>query len=84
VAVNFCSDLARRYGTALSRECSPYMSLRADMYRQKAAEAKQSAAQAKNQSMKRAFEEISARYLVLAEQMEWIESRKASAPQTEK
>jgi len=34
--------------------------------------------------MKRAFEEISARYLVLAEQMEWIESRKASAPQTEK
>jgi hypothetical protein len=60
------------------------MSLRADMYRQKAAEAKQSAAQAKNQSMKRAFEEISARYLMLAEQMEWIDSRKTSAPQTEK
>jgi hypothetical protein len=60
------------------------MSLRADMYRQKAAAAKQSAEQAKNQSMKRAFEEISARYLVLAEQMEWIESRKASAPRTEK
>jgi hypothetical protein len=71
-------------GTTLSRKCSSYMSLRADMYRQKAAEAKQSAAQAKNQSMKRAFEEISARYLVLAEQMEWIDSRKASAPQTEK
>jgi hypothetical protein len=53
------------------------MSFRADMYRQKAAEAKQSAAQAKNQSMKRAFEEISARYLVLAEQMEWIDSQKA-------
>ena len=60
------------------------MSLRADMYRQKAAEAKQSAAQAKNQSMKRAFEEISARSLMLAEQMEWIDSRKTSAPQTEK
>ena len=54
------------------------MSLRADMYRQKAAEAKQSAAQAKNQSMKRAFEEISARYLVLAEQMEWIDRQKSS------
>jgi hypothetical protein len=57
VAVNFCPDLARRYGTAFSRECSPYMSLRADKYCQKAAEPKQSAAQAKNQSMKRAFEE---------------------------
>jgi hypothetical protein len=34
--------------------------------------------------MKRAFEEISARYLMLAEQMEWIDSRKTSAPQTEK
>jgi hypothetical protein len=60
------------------------MSLRADMYRQKAAEAKHSAAQAKNSSMKREFEKISARYLVLAEQMEWIDSQKASAPQMEK
>jgi hypothetical protein len=60
------------------------MSLRADMYRQKAAEAKQSAAQAKNQSMKRAFEEISARYLVLAEQMEWMDSQKASAAPPDK
>jgi hypothetical protein len=51
--------------------------LRADMYRQKAAEAKQSAAQAKNQSMKRAVERNSARYLVLAEQMERIDSRKS-------
>jgi hypothetical protein len=60
------------------------MSLRADMYRQKAAQAKESAAKARNPSMKRAFEEVAAGWLVLAEQMEWIDSQKASAPQTEK
>ena len=42
------------------------------------AAAKQSAAQAKNQSMKRAFEEISARYLMLAEQMEWIDRQRST------
>jgi hypothetical protein len=57
------------------------MSLRADMYRQRAAEAKQSAARAKNPSMKRAFEEVATGWLVLAEQMEWIDSQKASTPQ---
>src|SRR5438034_2752493 len=36
------------------------MSLRADMYRQRAAEAKQSAARAKNPSIKSAFEEVAA------------------------
>jgi hypothetical protein len=49
----------------LSR-CLPWMSLRADMYRQRAAEAKQSAARAKNPWMKSAFEEAAAGWLVLA------------------
>jgi hypothetical protein len=56
------------------------MSLRADMCRQKAAEAKQSAAEAKNPSVKRAFEEVAAGWLVLAAQMEWMDDQKASTP----
>jgi hypothetical protein len=64
-------------------KCLPCMSLRADVYRQKAAEAKQSAAQAKNPSMKRAFEEVAAGWLVLAEQMEWMDSQTASPSQKE-
>jgi len=59
------------------------MSLRADIYRQKAAEAKQSAAKAKNPSIKRAFEEVAAGWLVLADQMEWMDRQKASSPQQE-
>ena len=55
---------------------SPRMSLRADTYRQKAAETKQSAAQAKNPSLKSAFEEVARGRLVLAEQIEWIDSQK--------
>jgi hypothetical protein len=51
------------------------MSLRADMYRQKAAEAKHSAARASNASIKGAFEEVARGWLVLAEQMEWIDSQ---------
>jgi hypothetical protein len=46
------------------------------MYRQRAAEAKQSAAQAKNPSLRRAFEDVAHRWLVLAEQIEWMDSRK--------
>jgi hypothetical protein len=53
------------------------MSLRADMYRQKAAEAKQSAAKARNPFIKRAFE-VAAGWRVLAEQMEWIDRQKSS------
>jgi hypothetical protein len=53
------------------------MSLRADIYRQKAAEAKQSAAKATNPSIKRAFEEVAAGWLVLAEQMEWIDRQRS-------
>jgi hypothetical protein len=59
------------------------MSLRADMYRQKAAEAKQSAAKARNPSIKRAFEEVAAGWLVLAEQLEWMDSQQALPPQQE-
>jgi hypothetical protein len=49
------------------------MSLRAHGFRQRAAEAKQSAVKAKNPSIKREFEEVAAGWLVLAEQMEWID-----------
>jgi hypothetical protein len=62
---------------------SPRMSLRADMYRQEAAEAKQSAAQAKNPSIKSAFEDVARSWLVLAEQMEWMDTEKASRPHKE-
>jgi hypothetical protein len=47
------------------------------MYRQKAAEAKQSAAKARNPFIKRAFE-VAAGWRVLAEQMEWIDRQKSS------
>jgi hypothetical protein len=57
---------------------SPCMSLRVDIYRQKAAEAKQSAAKATNPSIKSAFLEVAASWLVLAEQMEWIDRQRSS------
>jgi hypothetical protein len=49
------------------------MSLRSDMYRQRAAEAKNRAAQASNPHVKTAFEEVARGWLLLAEQAEWIE-----------
>jgi hypothetical protein len=54
------------------------MSLRADKYRQKAAVAKQRAVEAKNPFTKRAFEEVQAGLRRLAEQMEWIDTQKAT------
>jgi hypothetical protein len=51
------------------------MSLRADACRKRAAEAKQSAAKAKNPYMKRAFEEVAHGWLLLAEQMEWMDGK---------
>jgi hypothetical protein len=51
------------------------MSSRADIYRQKAAEIKQSAARAKNPSTKRAFEEVARGGLLLAEQIAWMQSK---------
>jgi hypothetical protein len=55
------------------------MSLRADIYRQKAAEAKQSAARARIPSIKQAFEEVARGWLLLAEQMEWLDRQKATS-----
>ena len=44
------------------------MSPRADMYRQRAADAKNQAAQAKDQSIKSALERVAADWIALAEQ----------------
>jgi hypothetical protein len=60
------------------------MSSRADMYRQRADDAKNRAAQAKNLSIKSAFEEVEACWLVLAEQVEWIDRKEASPPRRKK
>jgi hypothetical protein len=43
------------------------------MYRQKAAEAKNRAAEASNPHVKSAFKEVARGWLVLAEQMQWME-----------
>jgi len=43
------------------------------MYRQRAADAKNRAAQAKDRSMKGALERLAADWVALAEQVEWID-----------
>jgi hypothetical protein len=43
------------------------------MYRQRAAEAKNRATQASNPHVKTAFKEVARGWLLLAEQMEWME-----------
>jgi hypothetical protein len=55
-----------------------FMSSPADLYRQRAADAKKRAAQAKDPSVKRAFEEVAAGWRVLAEQMEWIDWQRST------
>ena len=60
------------------------MSLRADMYRQNAAEARQRAKQTRDPSIKSAFEDVARGWLLLAEQLGWMDSQNASIPQTEK
>ena len=55
---------------------SPYMSLRSDMYRQRAADAKDRAAQARDPSIRSAFEHVATVWVVLAEQVEWIDREK--------
>ena len=50
------------------------MSLRADAHRQKAADAKDRAAQARDPSIKSAFENVAAGWVALAEQVEWIDA----------
>jgi hypothetical protein len=57
------------------------MSPLADMYRQKAAEAKNRAAQASNPHVKSAFKEVARAWLVLAEQIEWMDGQ-AKVPST--
>jgi hypothetical protein len=53
------------------------------MYRQKAADIQQKACRAQNLSAKRAFEEVARAWLLLAEQIAWMDSQKAFTPQTE-
>jgi hypothetical protein len=67
-------------GTDSSVQRSPYMSSRADMYRQRAADAKQRAAQAKDPSIKIAFEHEAAFWRALAEQLDWIGREEVSPP----
>jgi hypothetical protein len=52
------------------------MSARADRYRQRAADAKNRAAQAKDLSIKSAFEHVAAGWVALAEQAERIDREK--------
>jgi hypothetical protein len=65
---------------ALSNRAMP--SPQAEMCREKAAEAKRSAARAPHPSIKTLFEEVASGWLRLAEQTEWIE-RRASEPRDE-
>jgi hypothetical protein len=65
-------------GTEASFQCSPYMSSRSDAYRQRAAEAKNRAAQTSSPSIKSAFEDVARGWLVLAEQTEWLDRQGSS------
>jgi len=49
------------------------MSQRSDMYRQRAADAKNRATQTNNPHVKSAFKEVARGWLLLAEQMEWMD-----------
>jgi hypothetical protein len=60
------------------------MSLRADRYRQRAAEAKDRAAQASNPTIKNAFQDVAAGWVLLAEQAERIERQKSPVRDEEK
>jgi hypothetical protein len=60
------------------------MSLRADRYRQRAAEAKDRAAHTGEPSIKSAFLDVAAGWIVLAEQAEWIDRDKSPARDEEK
>jgi hypothetical protein len=48
------------------------------MYRQRAAEAKNRAAQTSSPSIKSAFEEVARDWLLLAEQMEWMDRQRST------
>ena len=59
------------------------MSLRADRYRQRADDAKHRASQAKDPSIKSAFEHVAAGWVALAEQVERIDTEKFSLREEE-
>jgi hypothetical protein len=59
------------------------MSLRADRYRQRAADAENRAAQARDPSIKSAFENVAAGWVALAEQVERIGREKSPEPDQE-
>src|SRR5262249_24372466 len=65
-------------GTEAASQCSPCMSSRSDEYRQRAAEAKNRAAQTSSLSIKSAFEDVARGWLLLAVQTEWIEGRRSA------
>jgi hypothetical protein len=50
------------------------------MYRQMAAECTKRAAQASNPSVKSAYQEVARGWLLLAEQVEWLDSQKEASP----
>ena len=50
------------------------------MYRQRAAEARTRAAQASNPATKKAFEDVARGWLLLAEQMEWMDRQEEASP----
>jgi hypothetical protein len=50
------------------------------MYRQMAAECRKRAAQASNPSVKSAYQEVARGWLLLAEQMEWMDRQEESFP----
>ena len=60
------------------------MSSRADMYRQRADDAKHRAAQAKDPSIKSAFEHVTAVWAALADQVERIDREKFPSRDEEK
>jgi hypothetical protein len=60
------------------------MSLRADRYRQRAAEAEDRAAQAQDPSIKSAFENVAAGWIALAEQVERIDGDRPAVRDQEK
>src|SRR5262249_42902340 len=70
------ADSAVVIGTASPVQRSTHMSSRADIYRQRAADAKNRATQAKDLFIKSAFEHVAAGWVALAEQVERIDRQK--------
>src|SRR5262249_13180189 len=73
-----CHRFGEICGTESSFQCSSCISSRSDEYRQRAVEAKNRAAQTSSPSIKSAFEDVARGWLLLAEQLEWIERQRSS------